>query len=60
MKLTLLDNQVDLIMKSLQEYIKVSDKKNLIYSTYESIQYQVAKNQVNSASLEQSKNVTQM
>jgi hypothetical protein len=60
MKLTLLDNQVDLIMKSLQEYIKVSDKKNLIYATYESIQYQVAKNQVNKASLEEAKNVTQM
>lgn len=60
MKLTLLDNQVDLIMKSLQEYSKISDKKNLIYSTYESIQYQVAKNQVNSASLEETKNVTQM
>lgn len=37
MKVNLLDNQIDLILDSLQEYTKVSDKKQLIYATYESL-----------------------
>lgn len=37
MKLNLLDNQIDLILDSLQAYTKVSDKKQLIYATYESL-----------------------
>lgn len=37
MKLNLLDNQIDLILDSLQEYTKVSDKHQLIYATYESL-----------------------
>lgn len=42
MKVRLLDNQIELILKSLQEYTKVEkDKKQLIYVTYESLLYQL-------------------
>lgn len=37
MKVTLLNNQIELILDSLQAYTKVSDKKQLIYATYESL-----------------------
>lgn len=37
MKLELLDIQIDLILKSLQEYSKNYDKKQLLYATYESV-----------------------
>lgn len=60
MKIVLLENQVELIMKSLQEFSKTSDKKQLIYSTYESLQYQLVKNQTTENNKIVSKNVTQM
>lgn len=60
MKIVLLENQVELIMKSLQEFSKTSDKKQLIYSTYESLQYQLVKNQAAQDNKIVPKNVTQM
>lgn len=60
MKVVLLENQVELIMKSLQEFSKTSDKKQLIYSTYESLQYQLVKNQAAQNDKIVQKNVTQM
>lgn len=38
MKINLLENQVDIILKSLENYIKINpDKIQLIYATYESL-----------------------
>lgn len=38
MKLNLLENQIELILKSLENYTKIApDKKQLIFSTYESL-----------------------
>ena len=54
MKVRLLDNQIELILKSLQEYTKVEkDKKQLIYVTYESLLYQLieARQEKSSANL---------
>ena len=42
MKINLLENQIELIMKSLQNYHFVdSSKQQLIYITYESLQEQL-------------------
>lgn len=42
MKINLLENQIELILKSLQNYHYVDIKKQqLIYSTYESLQEQL-------------------
>lgn len=37
MKIVLLENQIDLILKSLENYSSKTEKKQLLYSTYESI-----------------------
>lgn len=37
MKIVLLEKQIDLILKSLEDYSSKTDKKQLLYSTYESI-----------------------
>lgn len=37
MKIVLLENQIDLILRSLESYSSETDKKQLLYSTYESI-----------------------
>lgn len=37
MRINLLQNQIDLIMDALKEYTKTSDKRQLIYATYESL-----------------------
>lgn len=37
MKLILLDNQIELILKSLENYSSKTDKKQLLYATYESV-----------------------
>ena len=37
MRIVLLENQIDLILKSLENYSSETDKKQLLYSTYESI-----------------------
>lgn len=50
MNYTLLDNQIELILKSLQNYTQIDkEKMNLIYATYESlnsqfVEYRVKKN----------------
>lgn len=60
MKLNLLDNQIDLILDSLQEYTKVSDKHQLIYATYESILAQKTEKQVKSTNTNDLKLVTNL
>lgn len=37
MKITLLDNQIDIILKALENYAKTTDNKQLLYATYESL-----------------------
>ena len=50
MNYTLLDNQIELILKSLQNYTQIDkEKMNLIYATYESlnsqfVEYRIQKN----------------
>ena len=45
MKVNLLDNQIDIILKSLENYIVVSpEKRQLIYATYESLLSQKVSN----------------
>lgn len=45
MKIVLLENQVDVILKSLENYTKINpDKLQLIYSTYESLLSQMLTN----------------
>lgn len=60
MKVNLLDNQIDLILDSLQEYTKVSDKKQLIYATYESLLAQKTEKQVKSSNTNDLKLVTNL
>lgn len=63
MNYVLLDNQIELILKSLQNYTQVDKQKmNLIYSTYESlnsqfVEYRVKQNIDNSSKNECYKNV---
>lgn len=41
MKVILLENQIEIILKSLENYCKINPEKlQLIYSTYESLQAQ--------------------
>lgn len=40
MRLILLESQIDIILKSLELYSDQTDKKQLLYATYESIQEQ--------------------
>lgn len=59
MKIVLLENQIELIMKSLQNYHFINpDKQQLIYCTYESLQEQLnlAKSDV-SRDVKRNKNV---
>lgn len=56
MKINLIDKQIDIILISLQEYIKTSDQKQLIYATYESLLTQ-KQNYVNKNITNISKNV---
>lgn len=45
MKVNLLDNQIDIILKSLENYIVTSpEKRQLIYATYESLLSQKVSN----------------
>lgn len=37
MKLVLIDKQIDIILKALENYSSETDKKQLLYATYESI-----------------------
>lgn len=60
MKVNLLDNQIDLILDSLQAYTKVSDKKQLIYATYESLLAQKTEKQVKSSNTNELKLVTNL
>lgn len=61
MKISLLDNQIELILDSLKSYSKKSDKKQLIYSTYNSIlAQQISHNAVITSDTQCNKNVTQM
>ena len=46
MKITLLENQIDLILDSLKAYTKESDRKQLIYATYESLLAQKIDNKI--------------
>jgi hypothetical protein len=56
MKINLLENQIDIILKSLENYITINDKnKSLIYATYESLLSQKVNN---SNSSKCNKNVT--
>lgn len=63
MNYTLLDNQIELILKSLQFYTSIDkEKMNLIYSTYESlnsqfIEYQIKQNADKSTEIKCKKNV---
>lgn len=56
MKVNLLDNQIDIILKSLENFIVTTpEKRQLIYATYESLLSQ----KVNSSStFDRNKNVT--
>ena len=48
MNVFLLENQIDIILKSLENFTKVNpDKLQLIYSTYESILAQSSDNNCN-------------
>lgn len=56
MKINLLDNQIDCVLKSLEFFmILYPEKQQLIYSTFESIQSQKANN---TNSLGRNENVT--
>ena len=45
MKVNLLDNQIDIILKSLENYIVTTpEKRQLIYATYESLLSQKTNN----------------
>lgn len=44
MKINLLENQIDVILKSLEYYITTQDNKSLIYATYESLLSQKVNN----------------
>ena len=45
MKVNLLDNQIDIILKSLENYIVTTpEKRQLIYATYESLLSQKVNN----------------
>lgn len=37
MNIVLLDNQIDIILKALENYAKTTDNKQLLYATYESL-----------------------
>lgn len=37
MKIVLIDKQIDMILKALENYSSETDKKQLLYATYESI-----------------------
>lgn len=37
MKITLIDKQIDVILKALENYSKITDNKQLLYATYESL-----------------------
>lgn len=62
MKIYLLENQIELILTSLQNYSTLDKEKlQLIYVTYESLLEQMkSSNQVISTKIERNKNVTQM
>ena len=61
MKVVLLENQINLILDSLKYYSKFSDKKQLIYATYESLFNQlIEKTAEKSSDLECNKIVTKM
>ena len=55
MKINLLENQIDVILKSLEYYITTQDNKSLIYATYESLLSQKVNN---SKGLKCNQNVT--
>lgn len=55
MKINLLENQIDVILKSLEYYITTQDNKSLIYATYESLLSQKVNN-INSS--KRNENVT--
>ena len=55
MKINLLENQIDVILKSLEYYITTQDNKSLIYATYESLLSQKVNN---SNSSKRNENVT--
>lgn len=56
MKVNLLDNQIDIILKSLENYIVTTpEKRQLIYATYESLLSQKVNN---ISTLDRNKNVT--
>ena len=63
MNYILLDNQIELILKSLQNYTQIDkEKMNLIYSTYESlnsqfVEYRVKKNIDKSTDIGRNENV---
>lgn len=63
MNYTLLDNQIELILKSLQNYTQIDkEKMNLIYATYESlnsqfVEYRIQKNIEISSDTERKENV---
>ena len=37
MKLILIDKQIDIVLKALENYSSETDKKQLLYATYQSI-----------------------
>lgn len=56
MKVSLLDNQIDIILKSLENYIVTTpEKRQLIYATYESL---LSQKTSSSSTFERNKNVT--
>jgi hypothetical protein len=63
MNYNLLDNQIELILKSLQNYTQIDkEKMNLIYATYESlnsqfVEYRIKKNVEISSKTERKENV---
>lgn len=54
MKVILLENQIDIILKSLENYCKCSTDQQLIYATYESL---LAQKVDNKEKIDVSKNV---
>lgn len=59
MKLDLLENQIELILKSL-EYYKCPEKQQLLYATYESILDQYTRKKQIKEDKKCNTNVTQM
>ena len=57
MRITLIEKQIDMILKALENYSKSTSEKQLLYATYESLLAQKTANAVTKTNYELNKNV---